>query len=179
MLRTLGTVFKQPWYALIATLVAVSVLVFAIWLPNISLIASVLTSSVGTSAEKVAFLFSLLGSITTNFTALSASTTIVVAILFGASVTLFLYYVRKVRVRTSSIHSLGGVGVAGVISGFLGIGCVACGTFILSSVLVLIGAGGILIYLPFGGEEFSFIGIGLLLYSCIRISGNINAPNTC
>ncbi|MCB9815822.1 hypothetical protein H6786_00365 [Candidatus Nomurabacteria bacterium] len=179
MLRTLGTVFKQPRYILVATLVAVSVFVFAVWLPNVSLIASVLTSNVGTSAEKVTFLFSLLGSLTTNFTVLSAGTTIVVAILFGMNVALLLYYIQKVRVRTSSISSFSGMGVAGVISGFLGVGCAACGTFILSSVLVLIGAGGILVYLPFGGKEFGVIGIALLLVNIHQLLKKINTSLTC
>jgi len=53
------------------------------------------------------------------------------------------------------------------------------GTFVLSSVLALVGAGGILAYLPFNGVEFGFIGMGLLLYSAYAIIRKIQAPLVC
>lgn len=178
MLRILGKVFGKPRYALIAVIVAVSVFVLAVWLPNISLISSVLASDVGTITEKTAFMFSLLGSITTNFTVMSAISTILIAILFGANVALLLYYIGKVRVGRN-IRTIGGAGLVGLLSGFLGVGCAACGTFILSSVLVLAGAGGVLTYLPFGGEEFGVVGVVLLVYSIYAVSKKIEAPNVC
>lgn len=178
MLNTLTTVLKEARYALTAILIAVSVFVFAVWLPNISLILTVLTSEAGTFADKLSFLFSLLGSITTNFTVVSATSTILIAILFGVNVALLLYYIRKVQVK-GGIRTLSGLGIAGLVSGFLGVGCAACGTFILSSSLVLIGVGGILTYLPLSGGELGFIGVALLGYSIYRIVKKIEAPNIC
>lgn len=178
MLGTLWTVSQKPRYALTAALAAVSVFVFAVWLPNISLIVSVLTSDVGTITEKTAFMFSLLGSIATNFTVASAVSIALIAILFGVNLAMLLYYIREVRVG-GNIRIVGGVSIAGLVSGFLGIGCVACGTFILSSMLALAGAGGILAYLPFGGEEFGIVGVGLLIYSLHTLSKKINEPNIC
>lgn len=178
MLRTLNTVFRELRYTLAATLVAGSVFVSAVLLPNFSLLVSVFSTHSGTFIQKIAFMFSLLGSITTNFTIVSAVSTILIAVLFGVNVVLLAYYLKKVRV-SNGISTLGGVGLVGLMSGFLGIGCAACGTFILSSVLVLVGAGGLLAYLPFGGEEFGFIGIGLLLYSLYATSKKITEPNVC
>lgn len=179
MLRTqIITVFCGPWYVLMAVLVAVGVFLFAVWLPNISLITSVITSDAGTFMQKISFMFSLLGSITTNFTVISATSIILIAILFGANVALLTYYMKKTR-GTGGIRTIGGLGVTGLVSGFLGIGCVACGTFVLSSILILMGVGGLLAYLPFGGEEFGFIAIGLLLYSLHAISRKITTPNVC
>lgn len=178
MLGTLWTVFQKIRHALIAALVAVGVFMFAVWLPNISLIVSVLKSDVGTIAEKIAFMFSLLGSITTNFTAASAVSTILIAILFGMNVALLMYYIRKVRIGRN-VSTVGGASIAGLVSGFLGVGCAACGTFILSSVLVLVGVGGILSYLPFDGEEFGFVGIILLSYSNFTLVQRIQKPDVC
>ncbi len=178
MLGTLWTVFQKLRYALIAALVAMGVFVFAVWLPNISLIVSVLKSDVGTIAEKAAFMFSLLGSIATNFTIASAVSTTLIAVLFGANVALLFYYLQKVRVGRN-VSAVGGASITGLICGFLGVGCAACGTFILSSVLVLAGAGGILTYLPFGGEEFGVVGVALLVYSIYAITNKIAAPNVC
>lgn len=178
MMGALWTVFTKPRYVLVAVLVALCVFVFAVWLPNISLIISVLTSDVGTITEKVAFVFSLLGSITTNFTAVSAVSTILIAISFGMNVALLMYYIRKVRIGRN-VSTVGGASIAGLVSGFLGVGCAACGTFILSSVLVLAGAGGVLSYLPFGGEEFGFTGIILLVYSSFSLVQRIQKPDVC
>lgn len=178
-LKTFGTIFRKPIYVMIATLVAISVFSFAVWLPNLSLIGLVLSSEGATSLEKLSFLFSLFGSISTNFTVVSASYTIAIAILFGVNISLLTFYIRRVRKGVGGIRYVSSAGIGGLISGLLGVGCAACGTFILSSVLALIGAGGILAYLPFKGEEFGLLGVGLLIYSVCTLVKKINAPLVC
>lgn len=177
--RQLGTVFAKPVYIFTAIFIAWAVFTFAVLLPNMQLIAVVLFSDTASAIEKVNFLFSLYGSIGTNFTLVSASATVVIAVLFGINVTLLLYYIRKVRGSASSVRSTGVAGISGLISGVFGIGCAACGTFVLTSVLALIGVGGLVAYLPFKGVEFGFIGIGLLLYSTYSLIRKINSPLVC
>ncbi|MCB9818367.1 hypothetical protein H6787_02670 [Candidatus Nomurabacteria bacterium] len=177
--RQLGTVFANPVYVSTAIFIAWAVFTFAVLLPNIQLIGVVLFSDTASALEKANFLFSLYGSIGTNFTLVSASSTVVIAILFGINVTLLLYYIRKVRDAVSNLRSTGAAGISGLISGVLGIGCAACGTFVLTSVLALIGAGALVTYLPFKGVEFGFIGIGLLLYSTYSLIRKINSPLVC
>jgi hypothetical protein len=94
---------------------------------------------------------SLYGSLGTNFSFLSAAYTILIALLFGLQVTLLTYYIRSVRSRVTTLTNVGASGIGGLVSGFFGIGCAACGTFLLSSILALFGAGGALAWLPFGG----------------------------
>lgn len=179
MLATLLTVFQKPRYALMAVLIAVSVFVFAVWLPNVSLIISVLGSDVATTGEKASFLVSLLDSITTNFTVLSAVVTTGISVLFGMDLALLAYYISMARV-TEGVRSISSVSIAGLISGFFGIGCAACGTFILSSVLALAGASSVLAYAPFGGEEFGLVGVGLLLYAGSKLTRKISQhQNVC
>ncbi|KKS80059.1 MAG: hypothetical protein UV54_C0017G0005 [Candidatus Beckwithbacteria bacterium GW2011_GWA2_43_10] len=56
-----------------------------------------------------------------------------------------------------------GKSCAAILAGSLGAGCVACGSFILGSLLGLGAANIILSYLPYEGLEFGILGIGILL----------------
>lgn len=177
-LEVLVTVFKRPLYVLLATMIASCVFAFAVLLPNFELITTVFSSSTVTFYEKNLLLLSLLGSIETNFTALSASTVIAVAVLFGTQISLLVYYVRRVKTK-AKINGTGASGLGGLVSGLFGIGCAACGTFVLTSVLALFGATGLLVFLPFGGVEFGFLGIGLLSYSVYLLLKKIDDPLVC
>lgn len=177
MLSVFKQVFGRVRYSLAAVLISFLVFTFAVWLPNIKLIIEILLSNTASISEKIQFLFSFYGSIATNFTIVSASYTIVIAILFGISMALLVYYVKEKRTIMAGNGAV--VGVGGLISGIFGIGCAACGTFILTSLLAAFGAGGVLAYLPFGGEEFGFLGVGLLAYSVYIILKKINEPAVC
>lgn len=176
----LKTVFSKFKYLLIAVIVSLLVFSFSVWLPNFSLLSQVLhPDSAGTISEKANFVFSLYGSIVTNFTAISASYTIAIAILFGINIALLAYYIRRARGGVRGVGSTGAAGIGGLVSGIFGIGCAACGTFIFTSVLALFGATGLLVFLPFGGEEFGFLGVALLMYSIYLLAKKINDPLVC
>lgn len=173
-----ATVFKRPPHVMLAVLVATAVFVFAVLLPNFKLITVVFTSQNSTLLEKSSLLLNLLGSIQTNFTTLSAITVFLISILFGIQVSLLVYYIKRVRTG-SKISGVGASGLGGLVSGMFGIGCAACGTFVLTSLLALFGVSGLLAFLPFGGEEFGFIGLGLLGYSIYMLIKKINDPLVC
>lgn len=161
----------------IAVFTSAIVFTFAIWLPNLKLINMVVFNSNALIIEKINFLFSLFGSIQTNFSVISASYTIAIAVLFGINMALLVYYIRS---RRTIIPSSGAtLSVGGLLSGIFGIGCAACGTFILSSLLGVFGAVGVLSFLPFGGEEFGFLGIALILGSVYWTVKNIKQPIVC
>lgn len=177
MLSTFKQVFSQIWYVTIAVVTSAIVFAFAVWLPNTRLIIDILLSNTASVSEKLQFLFSFYGSITTNFTAISASYTIAIVVLFGISVALFSYYIKEKRTVMAGNSTVAGVG--GLVSGIFGIGCAACGTFILTSLLAVFGVSGAFVFLPFGGEEFGFLGVGLLMYSVYVLSKKINEPIVC
>jgi len=106
--------------------------------------------------------------------------TVAVAALFGANVALIAYYFR---VRRRFARQAGQVGAAtslgGLASGFFGIGCAACGTFVLSPVLSFIGAAGLIALLPFGGEEFGALGAAMLGFSLVLTARKIGEPVVC
>lgn len=178
MRETFSTIFKQPLYLLIASFVALAVFSIAVWMPNFALIYEVLLSDTAGVLEKASFVLSLYGSIITNFTIASASYTILIAVLFGVHVALLTYYIRTRRAKEAGVQSVGWLGMSGVVSGFLGVGCAACGSLIISSVLTVSGAG-ILLFLPFGGKEFGYLGVGILCYAIYSLSKKIKEPLIC
>lgn len=177
MISGLSRVFRHPAYITLSIGVALVVFAFAVLLPNFSLLAQVLPSQSIELYDKISLVFNLFQSIQTNFTTLSATYTILIAIFFGMNVALFAYFIRRQKALIKSTNSAASIG--GLVSGLFGIGCAACGTFILSWVLGLIGVVGIISYLPLGGEEFGILGVVLLVYSVVATANKINPPQVC
>lgn len=178
MTKTLRTVFKQSTYSLVASTVGLVVFSLAVWLPNFSLLKTVWLSQTAGWLEKVIFSFSLYESIITNFTIESAIYTVLISVLFGVYNAMLLFYIHSRKNRSTDTKSVGWMGVGGLMSGFLGVGCAACGTFILSS-LVTISGSGTLLFLPLGGKDFGYLGVGLLTYAIYSLTKKINEPLTC
>lgn len=172
-------ILSIPQYALISVTISVAVFTLALWLPNFRLIWIVLSASSTSFVEKLSFIWSLYGSIHTNFTPLSAVYTILIAILFGINTTLLIYYIKKMHGGVRGLAGTGSIGIGGLISGIFGIGCAACGSFIFTSLLSIFGAGGLITLLPLGGGEFGLIGIGLLGYSIYTLLQKIHDPLVC
>ncbi|MFT5179732.1 MAG: hypothetical protein ACI9GH_000106 [Candidatus Paceibacteria bacterium] len=172
MLKTLTTVFKQPVYILISLVVFSVVASLALLAPNFGLIFQVLGSFGVMEALKVSF--SLLGSIQTNFTVFSATTILLIAFFFAINISLFVYYVKRFK-ETAGV----GTSTLGLVIGTLGVGCASCGSLVLTSLLSLVGLGGTLSFLPFGGEEFSVIGLVLIVVSMYYLLKKISGPAVC
>ena len=164
-------------YTLLAVLVAFITFTFSIWLPNGPLVREILFGNFVLGPDKLVVLGSLYGSIWTNFNAISATYTIIIAVLFGINVSMLAYYIKQRRGTFESKTTLAGIG--GFVSGLFGIGCAACGTFILSSILALVGAGGAIAFLPFGGQEFGFLGVILVAYATYWTAKKIQEPMVC
>ena len=177
VLKVLQQVFSNVRYVSIAAPIAFAVFAFAIWLPNWRLIFTVLMSPSVSFIEAIGVIFGLFLSIGTNFTVVSASYTIIIAILFGVNIALLIYYIST---RRGILRGKDGIyGVGGLVSGIFGIGCASCGTFILTSVLALVGAGGIVTFLPLGGEEFGILGVILIGYATYWTVKKIEEPMVC
>jgi hypothetical protein len=176
LLDALQKVFRKPTYVVLALCVSASVFVLAVWLPNIRLVAGIVSSPDVPFVSKIQLPLSLLGSIETNFTLLSATYTIVIAILFGIYIAMITYFLKR---RIKEVGQ-GGVatGFLGIASGVLGVGCAACGSFLLTS-LTLVGAGGVLSFLPLGGSEFGIIGVVLLAVAVYMTAKKIVDPQVC
>ena len=179
-LRSLFKISTSLNYALLATVTSFIVFTGAVWFPNIKLIGEIITTESISFVDTLIFLWSLYGSVTTNFTNISLTYTILISLLFGVQVMLLTHYVSRVRIKDSAkIGKIGITSIGGLVAGVFGIGCAACGTFVLASMLTLFGATGVLAYLPFGGEEFGLLGVALLLYANYIILVKINEPLVC
>lgn len=180
ILAGLKVVFSRPRLVLLAVVVGVAVVVLATWAPNAKLVWQIASSTSISLADKLRVLAALAGSIGTNFTAFSAISTIAIAALFGANVAAIAYLILQ-RWRHSGHAGAkhGATSLLGLVSGILGVGCAACGTVLLGPVLSLLGGVGLVALLPFGGEEFSVIGIGLLTAALVLTARRIAMPTSC
>lgn len=177
VVQALQKVFRKPAYVILALVVSASAFAIAVWLPNLRLVAGIVSSPDVPLSSKFELPFSLLGSIATNFTLLSASYTIAIAVLFGVYVAMAIYFLKR------RIKEVGQGGIAtgffGITSGVLGVGCAACGSFLLTGLLSLIGAGGALALLPLQGSELGIIGVILLATAVYAMAKQITDPAVC
>lgn len=170
-------VFAHSSYIALASALVIIAFLFAVWLPNIGLLAEVFGASSTPLETKLKLAWSLLGGIRTNFSLLSAGYTIVIAMLFGVNIAMVVYFLK--RTGNNFARKDVATGFGGIASGTLGIGCAACGSFILSTTLSFLGAAGALAVLPLRGGEFGILSVALLALSLVLISKKITAPLTC
>jgi hypothetical protein len=171
-------VFRHRRYMLWATGVALLVVSAGTLLPNLDALGAVWSSSAVSVSFKLAFLFSLYGSLFSNFTVLSMIYLLLTAVLFGINIAFLTFYIRRRRGKgpnvTAPLASLGGL-----VASMFGIGCAACGSVIITAVLSIFGGAGLLLMLPFHGAEFGLIGLVLLLVSISYLAKRIEDPLTC
>lgn len=157
------------------TIIALTMIAFATWLPNLHLITRTMTSSTMTIWEKTSLLTALLGSLETNFTPLSKILIIISSTLSGIQGSLLIYYLRQaVRIQTET-----GISIAGIAMSLLGVGCTSCGSVILTSIIGFGSTTTVLGILPFKGQELGFVGIIILLAAIYYTLKKINQPFAC
>ncbi|MES2437007.1 MAG: hypothetical protein V4519_03255 [Patescibacteria group bacterium] len=176
ILEALKSVMYSPIYFLLTLVISFLTLIFVILLPNFGLISQVFGDMSIPIDLKLNLVKGLLGGITTNFSVFSAAYTVIISLFFGINITFVLFLLKK---RISLNRKVFATGFGGTFAGVIGIGCAACGTFILSSILSVIGASGALALLPLNGGEFGLISIGLLVVSIYLISKTIVQPAVC
>lgn len=162
-------------YLLLALILASLVFVFSVWLPNWELIRNVVFSSNTSLVDKMIFLWNSLGAITTNFNGGSATLLVVISVLFGLNISLTVYYFK----RRITFQKAGGMSIAGMLVGLIGIGCASCGSVILSTFLGVGAAAAFTGFLPFGGQEFSILAIIILVVSLYITGKKIADPLVC
>lgn len=178
--QALAQVFSKGWYVLLAAIIALATFVLTTWLGNLGLVWQIATSQWLPMADKAKILLALIGSIGTNFTMFSASCAVAIAVLFGMNLAVITFIFREQRRQeTQSGQIVTATSLGGLMSGLFGIGCAACGTFVLSPVLAFLGAGTLVAVLPFGGEEFGALGVGMLSLSLVISAKKIGQPTLC
>ena len=176
----LAQVFSRGWYVLLAAVMALATFVLTTWLGNLGLVWQIATSQWLPFADKARILLALVGSIATNFTVFSAATAVGIATLLGMNVAVIVYAYRgRRRLVGQSGPAASVASFGGLASGLFGIGCAACGSFLLSPALAFLGFGTLVTILPFGGEEFGAFGVALLVLSLVLSAKKIGQPMLC
>lgn len=156
---------------IISTLViAVLYSLLTTYLMNVRLLKFALLGSFSLE-YKARLLVALVGGMWTAMSGFGLTMFIIVAVLTGANLTLVIE--RIIRLR--SFGKLQFVAGGSSLLGFIGSGCAACGL----PILALLGLGGSVIYLPFGGVELSVISAGLLLLSFYLMVKNYSKKEVC
>ncbi len=170
-LKVVAEILARKRYFLFTVTVFAFLLILTIWIPNFSLLKTILLSPRLSILEKLNFLKNSLLSLETSFTPASRVLTVAVLLLISLNLSLVVFYFSR---RKDYLNSLGS-SLPATIIGLLGVGCASCGSILLP----LLGLSGVLILLPLKGIEFSVLSIALLLYSVLRITKNLERENLC
>lgn len=172
-LRTIG---MNPRYVLLAMGLGGATFAALVWLPNYRLVGQIATDAGIPFLQKLSILVSLLTSISTNFSVVSAATIIVIAALVGVNAAL-VFHLR--RTRTVPFRAAGG-SMLGAFLGTFGVGCAACGMLAASWILSLVGiSASFLSVLPFGGAEFGVAGVAAMTFSTYTLIRQLSQPVVC
>lgn len=177
MFKSLKQVFSNMRYWAIAGAGVFGFLAISAVLPNLQIMRWAIGSPVMAAGEKLYFLANVLaGGYRIDLLSFAAFFTFTIAVLFGVNIAMAAYYFKNKGIIS---RRDGMTGFFGAFAGFLGVGCSACGSVVLSSLLSIVGIGSALSYLPLGGREFAILSIFLLLLSICQISRKISVPQTC
>ncbi len=147
-------------------LIGVLYLVLATYLMNYSLVKDTIFGHYPLS-YKWNLLTALLGGMWTAMSRLALATLVLTSFLTGANLVLVTQRISALKSSGKLRFVVGGSSLLGIV----GSGCAACGL----PVLALLGLSGSIAYLPFQGEELSWIAIILLTISlCLIIRNHLN-----
>lgn len=177
-LNSLRVVFANTAYIILVVslfiiIALVNFLINALVL-NYDLLVLVFTSGFFDLASRTKIFFNSLTSVAT----LSLSSVVVIVILsalLAVEISIFVFYFKKKVV----IKKEAGLGLFSLPLAFLGVGCSACGSLVLSSLMGLTAATTLIGFLPFRGLEFGISGIFLLLVSIYLIALKISSLDNC
>ncbi len=98
------------------------------------------------------------------------------SLLGGINLSLAYTYIKM---RGDMIVKSGLYSGMGLILAFLGIGCAACGTAVLSLLLGFFGFSAMLQLLPYQGQEIGYVGLIILCIATYTLAKKVSAPNVC
>lgn len=171
-LQKLKSIYRNAWSWVIALLVFFAFLSLVVILQNLELIQVILNSGTLSIAQKSKTLLSLYGSLESNASTFSLVSTLILGVLFAIHTMVFIKVIKERKKLT------GATGILGMLTGLFGVGCAACGSLLITGVFAT-GAGVLLSTLPFGGVEFSIIGIILLAISLRKLLKQYREPIVC
>lgn len=174
-MREIFSIIKKPRYAILGFFVGIlSFLIFSIT-PHLGALRELhkLDTSLNTGGSIFnKGVWALLG----HTTEPTLFPTILLALLFALIVVMLAFYYKTkgaMLIKTSS------TGTFGLLLGVLGVGCSACGTLALTAALGTVGLGSLVLFLPFRGAEFLYIGVFIMGLSIYQLNKLIKQEGVC
>lgn len=164
-----GKAFAAPSGYLAAVLGAAFVLVVTALLPNLRLLGFTFGASEFATGLKWKTAAEVLWNGRIVFSHPGGWMAFPLAALFGVNVALVFAYMRE---QVAFRHAAGSSTV-GIVVGLLGVGCAACGSVVLTSLLGV----GFVAALPFGGQELAWLGFAIMLFALLDVSAKIADPS--
>lgn len=98
------------------------------------------------------------------------------SILGGVNLALAYTYFKT---HSKALASSGLYSGAGFFFALLGVGCAACGTALLSTILGFLGLSFILGFLPYQGLEIGYLGLFILGLATMSLAKKVAGPKVC
>jgi len=127
-------------------------------------------------AKRAALFVMIFFDFTSTFTSVTLILTILGSLIGGINISLAYTYIK---IRGEMILKSGLYSGFGLVLAFLGIGCAACGTAVLSVLLGFFGFSAMLNVLPYQGLEIGYIGLIFLCIATYLLAKKVTAPNVC
>jgi hypothetical protein len=86
-----------------------------------------------------------------------------------------LYQKQKKFIKGKSFFT----SLSGMFFGFFGAGCAACSGLLFAPLISALGLSVFFEILPYGGQEFAYVGVLILFLSCLYILKKINNQMVC
>lgn len=171
----LKKVFTKPSSWIIGGVTFLAFCFALIWVANLALLRYLIASHTYTLGEKIHVFFTSIGNLGTNYTGAQLLIYGLLVILSALYMPMFVYHIRK-QVQGARTEA---AGIVGIVISVFGIGCSACGSILISSLIGVTATASFIGLLPFGGYEIGMLACVLLLVSLFSLSKKIAFPGVC
>ena len=178
VLSALYRVFSNYQYLLACLLFSLFIAFTTLLWANLALLSTVWQSEITTFYFKLSLTWQLLLGAPASMGLIAVIVIIVTSIMIGIVGCMSWYAWRSKQAGRELRTSFTSSGV-GLLAALLGIGCIACGPLLVTSLLALVGGAGLLFVLPLHGAEFGYLALLLLSYAIYTLSKVIMAPAIC
>lgn len=175
ILRAAAAAFQTRRAVVAATIAIVLLWTIASWLSNLDLLSHTLGNPKFDGSAFLAFFVYGLAIPVLNSPPLTLVFLIVAVALTGWQAGLLAYAVGK---RFHLLRSTGSSALGAAVA-LLGVGCSACGSVILTSLLGVGATAGLVAVLPLGGAEFPLLASLILAATITHTSRRLLAPEIC
>lgn len=167
-LKNILKILIKPPYFLLAIVAGLIILGVILWSLNLDLLSYVFIESGLPLNEKISFFISVYKGIFVSSGQLPALTMIILSILFGINISSMVFVIKNRKHQKTKYGST----AAGLSLAIIGGGCVACGTSVLTPLLLTLGVGGAVSYLSEIGVYINLLASCFLLWSIYKLGLN-------